>query len=47
MVGYDRNKIAFYYNDKEYEILKSPYDGRIACPGMGDAVDIHNQTMPF
>ena len=34
-------------NDSEFEILKSPYNGREQCDGMGDTIDIHNQTMPF
>lgn len=34
-------------NDSEFEILKSPYNGRAQCDGMGDTVDIHTQSMPF
>ena len=34
-------------NDSEFEILKSPYNGREQCDGMGDTIDIHKQTMPF
>ena len=34
-------------NDSEFEILKSPYNGREQCDGMGDTINIHNQTMPF
>ena len=34
-------------NDSEFEILKAPYNGRERCEGMGENVDIHNQTMPF
>ncbi len=34
-------------NDSEFEILKSPYNGRMACEGAGDVIDIHNQSMPF
>jgi len=34
-------------NDSEFEILKSPYNGREQCEGMGDTIDIHTQSMPF
>ncbi len=34
-------------NDSEFEILKIPYDGRVACEGIGENIDIHNQKMPF
>ena len=44
---YRQIQVLVIHNDKEYEVLKSPYDGRIQCPGMGEAIDIHNQSMPF
>ena len=40
-------QILVIKNDTEFEVLKTPYDGRVACPGIGENVDIHNQTMPF
>jgi hypothetical protein len=40
-------QILVINNDSEFEILKSPYNGRMACEGAGDMVDIHNQMMPF
>ena len=40
-------QILVIKNDSEFEILKSPYNGRMACEGAGDVVDIHNQSMPF
>ena len=40
-------QILVITNNSEFEILKSPYNGRDRCEGMGDNVDIHNQSMPF
>ena len=40
-------QILVIKNDREFEVLKTPYDGRVACPGIGENVDIHNQRMPF
>lgn len=34
-------------NDNQFEILKSPYNGRVACDGIGDKIDIHKQSLPF
>ena len=40
-------QVLVIHNDSQFEILKSPYNGRMACEGAGDAIDIHNQSMPF
>ena len=44
---YRQIQILVIKNDSEFEILKTPYDGRIACDGIGEKVNIHNQSMPF
>ena len=44
---YRQIQILVIHNDSEFEILKSPYDGRVTCSGIGENVNIHNQTMPF
>ena len=40
-------QILVITNNSEFQILKSPYNGREMGDGMGDTVDIHKQTMPF
>ena len=40
-------QVLVIHNDSQFEILKSPYNGRMACEGAGDVIDIHNQSMPF
>jgi hypothetical protein len=44
---YRQIQILVIKNNSEFEVLKSPYDGRIMCEGMGEAIDIHGQQMPF
>ena len=44
---YRQIQILVINNDSEFEILKSPYDGRVACPGMGESVDVHSMGLPF
>ena len=44
---YRQIQVLVINNDSEFEILKSPYNGRMACEGAGDKIDIHNQSMPF
>ena len=44
---YRQIQILVINNDSEFEILKTPYDGRVACEGIGQNVNVHNQTMPF
>jgi hypothetical protein len=34
-------------NDKEFEILKTPYDGRVACEGIGENVNVHSTGLPW
>ena len=44
---YRQVQILVITNNSEFQILKSPYNGREMGDGMGDTVDIHKQTMPF
>ena len=44
---YRQIQILVIKNDSEFEILKTPYDGRVACEGIGERVDVHGQSMPF
>ncbi len=44
---YRQIQILVINNDSTFEVLKIPYDGRVACEGIGNKIDIHNQMMPF
>jgi hypothetical protein len=44
---YRQIQILVIHNDSNFEILKTPYDGRVACDGIGDKVDIHSTPLPW
>ena len=44
---YRQIQILVIHNDKQFEIIKAPYNGRVACEGMGQSVDIHKMGLPF
>jgi hypothetical protein len=45
---YRQIQVLVIHNDSQFEILKSPYDGRVQCEGMGESVDVHTMGgLPF
>jgi len=44
---YRQIQILVITNDKEFEILKTPYDGRVACEGIGEKVNVHSTGLPW
>ena len=34
---YRQIQVLVIHNDSQFEILKSPYDGRVQCEGMGES----------
>ena len=44
---YRQIQILVVTNDKEFEILKTPYDGRVACEGIGENVNVHSTGLPW